>query len=480
RRARDEAQATLVVGSVGTWRWDLEHNVAEVGDSYRRLLGLPDAGDQISAERFFKVLHPDDQPRLASYIERILVERRPVDIEYRIRYPGGKEDGDVRWLLSRGGPVVDVAGTVTDILGASVDITARKDAEATIQRQARLIDLSYEPIFVRGEDDGIVEWNRGAEQLYGYTRDDAIGKRSHDLLQTIHPMPIAAVLAALDRDGAWTGEPRHMAKDGRVVVVESRQQAIDIDGRRLILETNRDITERIRAEYERQTILDSLTHDLKNPLTAMLGQTQLLQRQITRQGLPDAASLTARLAEFEEQATWMNELIEELSDHARLTAGQPVELTIESTDLVALVRDVVAKFPATTGPHAIRFDPEDSAMVGDWDQRRLRRVVANLLGNALKYSPAGGEILVRLIRFKATAVLEVRDEGIGIPAADLPYVFDVRRRGGNVGTITGSGVGLAGAKQIVEQHRGTITAESQAGAGSTFTVTLPLSAQDAT
>jgi signal transduction histidine kinase len=115
---------------------------------------------------------------------------------------------------------------------------------------------------------------------------------------------------------------------------------------------------------------------------------------------------------------------------------------------------------------------------GDWDAARLERVVDNLIGNAIKYSPAGGEVTLTLHQASADgdrwAVLTVADQGLGIPAADLAHVFAPFGRGSNVGEIAGTGVGLAGVKQIVEQHGGRVGVESDEGQGSTFTIWLPL------
>lgn len=127
---------------------------------------------------------------------------------------------------------------------------AERDANLALRRQASLINLSFEPFFAWSAEGGIVEWNAGAEQLYGYTRAEALGRVSHDLLRTVHPIPPDAIFAALERDGRWTGELHHTTKDGREVLVESRQQTIDLGGQRLILETNRDVTERRRLERQ--------------------------------------------------------------------------------------------------------------------------------------------------------------------------------------------------------------------------------------
>jgi signal transduction histidine kinase len=118
-------------------------------------------------------------------------------------------------------------------------------------------------------------------------------------------------------------------------------------------------------------------------------------------------------------------------------------------------------------------------LVGVWDPARLGRVLDNLLSNAVKYSPAGGKVTVSVAREQQAgnnwAVMRVRDQGVGIPAADQPHIFERFRRGANVvGRIAGTGIGLAGASQIVQQHGGSIEVSSQESRGSTFIVRLPL------
>ena len=124
------------------------------------------------------------------------------------------------------------------------------------------------------------------------------------------------------------------------------------------------------------------------------------------------------------------------------------------------------------------FHPTEDELVGFWDAARLERVIANLVNNAIKYSPEGGEVIVRITRDTdeaSWAVVAVEDHGIGIPKSDLPRVFERFQRGANVqGRIGGAGIGLASARQIVEQHGGSIGVQSQKGVGSTFTVRLQL------
>src|SRR6187549_4148370 len=112
-----------------------------------------------------------------------------------------------------------------------------------IRKRAALIDISFEPIFVWELDGAITEWNAGAEMLYGFTRSEAIGRRGHDLLRSVHPIPLNKFLDLLRAKGHWSGEIRQFTKDGREVLVESRQQVIESAGRPHVVEINRPITE---------------------------------------------------------------------------------------------------------------------------------------------------------------------------------------------------------------------------------------------
>jgi signal transduction histidine kinase len=147
--------------------------------------------------------------------------------------------------------------------------------------------------------------------------------------------------------------------------------------------------------------------------------------------------------------------------------------------MVALAEASVEEAQRTTSEHQIRVEAGVPRLTGEWDGARLARVLGNLLKNAVTYSPQGGEIVVRVQREENDghpwAVVAVTDHGIGVPEADLPRLFERFHRGSNVaGRIAGAGIGLAGARQIVEQHGGTISATSVEGVGSTFTLRLPI------
>jgi signal transduction histidine kinase len=215
-------------------------------------------------------------------------------------------------------------------------------------------------------------------------------------------------------------------------------------------------------------------------LASIRGTAQLLRRQLARSGTIPLERLTLALGTIEETSLRMAELINDMLDVTRLRMGQRLDLTLRPTDLVALARQAVMVQQQATEARRIVLEASLDALVGDWDAARLGRVLGNLLDNAVKYSPGGGAITVAVARDGDWAILRVRDRGVGIPAEDLPHVFDWYRRGSNVKTgVGGSGIGLASVRRIVEQHGGTITVESRQGKGSEFTVRLPLSSANA-
>ncbi len=213
-------------------------------------------------------------------------------------------------------------------------------------------------------------------------------------------------------------------------------------------------------------------------MTVIRAQTQLLARR-RRTGRLDDETVETGLKEIDRGTARMVRRIDELSDIAQLRLGRALELRPEPTDLVALAEQLAASWRRATDGREIRVVANTPDLTGDWDPVRLERVLDNLLSNAVKYSPQGGPIEIRINREGGSAsgwaVLTVRDEGMGVPAADLPWIFERFRRAGNVtGRVAGTGIGLAGARQIVSQHGGTIELESDEGRGTSVTVRLPL------
>ncbi len=228
----------------------------------------------------------------------------------------------------------------------------------------------------------------------------------------------------------------------------------------------------------RDELLASAAHDLKNPLVSIKTYVQLLAQDVARE-TATPTRVSERLARIDAAARRVQALADELADVARLELGEELLLNLGPVDLVALGKHVVDEHTARAGSCTLLFESADPALDGVYDGPRLERVLGNLVENALKYSPGGGEVRVSVWSSGAAseqaAYVQVRDHGVGIPAVDLPHVFERFRRAGNVaGRIAGSGLGLAGAKSIVEEHGGSIELVSQEGVGTTVTVRLPV------
>jgi len=355
--------------------------------------------------------------------------------------------------------------------------TEAREAEAKVRR---LLDAGVVGVTVT-DDDRIVEANDHFLEMVGHTREDLDGGRLswRDMTPPEYVELDARATAELAEQGVCSPfEKEYIRRDGSRIPILFGAAALQRDPP-LSICFILDLTERKRGEEEWRAFVDATAHDLRNPLTAVLGQTQLLQRRLRRDGDIDRDDAELRLATIASSAVRAAGMIDDLMDTARLGAGQPLELHHQPIDIVAIVRACATEAQRVSPSHVVRVESETFSLVALADRSRIERVVRNMLDNAIKYSPTGGDVIVHAHREEDEdgnwGVITIEDRGLGIPASDLPYVFDRFRRGGNVQRhIAGSGIGLTGAKQIVAQHGGVITVQSVEGEGTTFTLRLPL------
>jgi signal transduction histidine kinase len=227
----------------------------------------------------------------------------------------------------------------------------------------------------------------------------------------------------------------------------------------------RDVTDRKRLDQAQQDFVAMASHDLASPLTVLRARAQLLQR---RQHY-DEESIAAIL----EQTARMDRLIGDLRELAQVEGGG-LSMQQAAVDLVVLAQEAVERTRTLTTRHAVGLTVPEMPVVVAGDRDRLGQVLDNLLGNAVKYSPGGSEVLVTVEVVGGEACLRVADQGPGIPADALPRLFERFYRGQHAAEEAGLGLGLYIARMLVEAHGGRIWAASTPGAGSTFTIVLPL------
>jgi len=372
----------------------------------------------------------------------------------------------------------------------SRDELEKEVAERT--QQASLLNLTHDTIFVRDMSDIITYWNRGAEELYGWSPQEAVGKHSQQLLQAEFPIGFEEVRAELLRTGRWEGELRKTKSDGSSVVVASRWSLRqDEQGRPLaILETNNDISDRKRREEEisklnvelgkRTSDLEvtnkeleafaySVSHDLRAPLRHMAGFTELLQKHL-------ASTLDEKSLRYMkiilEAAKKMGNLIDDLLAFSKIGRVETRETMV---NMEQLVKEVLADMQQETEGRNIAW--KVGALPNLFgDRSMLRLALVNLISNAVKFTRKNpqAEIEIGSMEKKEEGVVVfVRDNGVGFDMKYAHKLFGVFQRLHQADSFEGTGIGLATVQRIIYRHGGRVWAESSVNRGATFFLSVP-------
>lgn len=391
-----------------------------------------------------------------------------------------RQDGERIAALAHANPIHDESGRLVGAINVLVDITERKRAEETSALLAAVVDSSDDAIVAKTLDGTITAWNRGAERIFGYTASEAIGQH----ISLIIPPELKGeednVIARLRRgEKVDHFETVRQAKDGRKIDISLTVSPVRNTKGQIIgaSKVARDITERKRqeellkeADRHKNEFLAALSHELRTPLSAILGWVMITRKRA------DLATTTRALEIIERNAKHQLQLIEELLDMSRIAAGT-LRLDLSPVHLPHVVVAAIDSLRVTAEVKSVeldlRIDREVPLLVGD--EQRLYQVICNLLGNAIKFTPAGGRVVVEVLPTTATVEVRVSDTGKGIPAEFLPYVFEAFRQGKGSLSRSGLGLGLTIVRRLVELHGGTVHAHSDGeGKGAVFTVRLPL------
>jgi two-component system, LuxR family, sensor kinase FixL len=366
---------------------------------------------------------------------------------------------------------------------------AEQQTEATLWEQANLLNLTHDSIFVRDMKGAIRYWNRAAEELYGWTSEQALGRRAHDLLKTVFPASLGQVEGEVTSAGRWEGELVHTKKDGSQVVVASRWslQRDDRDAPVAILETNNDITARKRAEEERERLrrleadlahinrvsmmgelAASLAHEIKQPITAAMTDAKTGLRWLAGE-MPDLQEAREAIMRVEKDAARAVEIINRL----RSLYKKDAPLEREVVDVNEVAEEIIALLRVEANRYSISMRTELAAELpkARADRVQLQQVFMNLMLNGIEaMKDTAGELAIMSCQTADGQLLvSVSDTGVGIPSEKAGQIFDAFFTTKTQGT----GMGLAITRSIIEAHGGRVWATANSNRGATFHFILP-------
>jgi len=346
------------------------------------------------------------------------------------------------------------------------------------RRTVALLDSVADGIFILSADHTIEHCNPAFTRLIKLAPEQVRGKKHEEVLRWLHQKDGTSLEQA--EAGGWPLTPNatlyvegDLERPGRppLPVGITYAPLVSPDGQLLnVIASVRDITRFREADELKSTFISVVSHELKTPVALIKGYVSTLRRD---DATWDREIVQDGLAVIEDEADRLTELIENLLDASRLQAGA-LSINLADVDLPALARRIAERFQTQSSRHSIVVSFPTGFPVVLADEDRLGQVLSNLIGNAIKYSPEGGEIRVTGKVLPQQVIVCVRDEGAGIAPGDLPYVFDRFYRASDASRTTkGAGLGLYLARAVVEAHGGRIWVDSKPGEGARICFSLP-------
>lgn len=381
-------------------------------------------------------------------------------------------------LWAKASALFDAQGQMVGAIESVRDITPRQRLEAELRqvaekRRALVNSLPLGVISVDA-DFNVTELNAHGEQILGLSQAEALGRPCWEVLQgSVCPKDCPIKSALGQGQGAGPVETTVMSRlRGRLPVRLTAARLLDAAGRVVGgVEVFQDISELKSLERERANIVSMFAHDMKSPLVSIQGFALRLLSEPVKSS-PERRDKYLDI--IRKEAGKLESLVNDFLDFSRLEIGS-LRLNFSATDLDKEFLELFELFQERFAQAGIGLvmNAWDKLPVIQADAPRLRRVFTNLLENALKYSEAGTTVSLEAQETEGEILVRVRDQGLGIPAEELPYIFDVFYRGRDRAKRAGHGLGLAGVEAIVKGHGGRVMVASQVGQGSVFTVALP-------
>jgi two-component system, cell cycle sensor histidine kinase and response regulator CckA len=467
------------------WEWDIGANSVWVSDNFGIAFGHQTGKEGMHPDQWFDLIHPDDKKRVLAGISSLLASRGRVWwSEYRLR----RSDGAYTHIYDRASLILDGAHKPKRVIGLKIDVSEQKQAEEKIREQAELLDKAQDAIIVCTLDRKITFWNQGAERIYGWSREAALGKNIRELLfRGKLPWQMEEAAKNPEASGEWMGELEGFTESEQAVIVQTRTTLIrDEQGRpKSMLIISTDITEhkKLEEQFLRSQRLESLgalvsgiAHDLNNTLVPIMIGIEVLQ------GENQSENATAMLQTMKTSARRSAEMIKQMLAFAR---GDDASKVMVQAD--RLVKEMI-RIISDTFPKSIQCRSrvaQDSWLVLGLPTQ-LYQVLLNLCVNARDAMPNGGNLVLHtenvVVSPERAEVIRggkpgnylcvtVSDTGTGIAPENLEKIFQPFFS--TKATDKGTGLGLSTCQNIINSHNGFISVISQPGVGTEFKVYLP-------
>jgi PAS domain S-box-containing protein len=469
-------QAAGLVTAEIDYRSDMNHISAELA----RMMELGDEEMIVPRQVIFDRIHPDDRERYLEAIRRTVDPSGNGHLSIKVRTLA--QSGTVRWVhivLQVTFSMIDGQMKPDRGICAAADVTAEMLAERKALAAQRMTEAVIENagalVYAKDLQGRFILSNQAWRKLHNLTQEEAAREVTDE---QVFGAEIAAQLRENDRRVIETGEPlvvhEKAVMHGRTVTYRSHKFPLyDESGNVFaVCGVSTDITDVVDADRRKDEFIATLAHELRNPLAPIRNGLEILKR------IPDLPPQAGKVRDMmDRQLAHLVRLVDDLLDVSRITRDK-LEMRVEPITLQEIVDNAIeASRPSIdAAQHQLVVDLPMRPVRIEGDLTRLAQVVSNLLNNAAKYTATGGRIEIAARVDGDQVVVDVRDNGAGIPADMLPHVFDLFAQGGMKKHAQGGlGIGLWLVKKLVQMHRGSIEAMSDGpGRGSTFTLRLPI------
>ena len=472
----------------GSWAWNVatRQSVYWSQENYR-LFGFDPEGGIPSDEAFYQRIHPDDRDR----VRREVFLERPdegshFDVDFRIVLPGGA----IKCVRSTGHPVRNISGDLVEYVGTSIDVTERKRGEQATRLLAAVVESSHDAIVSKDLDGIITSWNKGAERLFGYAAEEAVGQHITLIIPPDRRDEERAIIERLKRgEGVDHFETVRIRKDGSLLDVALTISPIKDAAGGIVGASKlaRDITERKRAEdalrqaqadlayMSRVTTMGELTaslaHEIRQPISAAVTNAKTCLRWLRRDE-PDVAEACEAASRLVKDVMRAADIIGRITSLFKKGALQRdlVDVNELIREMIVLLRSEASRYSISIRSELAENLPKVMA-----DRVQLQQVFMNLMLNAIdamKEGSGGSELTIKSEAGDAQLLISVSDTGAGLPPEHAEQIFKAFFTTKDAGT----GMGLPISRSIIESHGGRLWATGVPGSGATFQFTLPATA----